>query len=135
MLLPTAGLAQTVEGLLASGTLETAYNPVLLDYGATPDRSNSSYLRPVNGFRCNPSRPTVTGTSPTTGAPTVFGLCQPGAPQVTAATPGALAFTNPLTGATVYGAYNRPGLDPVGWPGQPNSFFGSEHYGFCVGEW
>lgn len=32
MLLPTLGSAQTVEDLLASGTLKTAYNPVLLDY-------------------------------------------------------------------------------------------------------
>jgi iron complex outermembrane receptor protein len=38
--------------------------------------------------------------------------------------PGAMAFTNPVTGATVYGAYNRPGVDPIGWPYQPNAAYG-----------
>jgi outer membrane receptor protein involved in Fe transport len=43
---------------------------------------------------------------------------------VTANTPGAMAFTNPLTSQTVWATYNRPGLDPNGWPHQPNAAFG-----------
>ncbi|HEY5647467.1 MAG TPA: TonB-dependent receptor plug domain-containing protein, partial [Pseudomonadales bacterium] len=84
-------------------------NSVLLDLGAGPVRSMPSVDRPVNGLRCNPSV-----------AP---GYCQAGAPTTDATTPGAMAFTNPNTGATVWGAYNRPGIDQVGWPGQPNSFY------------
>ncbi|MFU8816795.1 MAG: TonB-dependent receptor [Pseudomonadales bacterium] len=53
----------------------------------------------------------------------VFGLTTRGG-TVTAATPGAMAFTNPSTGTPVYATYNRPGLDPIGWPHQPNPAFG-----------
>ncbi len=37
---------------------------------------------------------------------------------------GAMSFTNPLTGEVLYGAYNRPGLDPTLYPFQPNAGFG-----------
>jgi outer membrane receptor protein involved in Fe transport len=53
----------------------------------------------------------------------VFGLTTRGG-TVTASTPGAMMFTNPSTGAPVYATYNRPGLDPTGWPHQPNAAFG-----------
>lgn len=42
---------------------------------------------------------------------------------VTAGTPGALAFSHPVTGATVYGADIRPGIDTAATH-RPNSFFG-----------
>jgi iron complex outermembrane receptor protein len=43
---------------------------------------------------------------------------------VTAADPDALPFVNPITGATVHGAYVRPGVDPTGaFPFQPNPAF------------
>jgi iron complex outermembrane recepter protein len=42
---------------------------------------------------------------------------------VTAATPGALPFTNPVTGAVVYGAPPRPGIDQAA-TFRPRSFYG-----------
>lgn len=44
--------------------------------------------------------------------------------EVDATTPGALAFENPLTGEIRYGAYNRPGLDPIVYPFSPNGLYG-----------
>ncbi|MBX3706698.1 MAG: TonB-dependent receptor [Pseudomonadales bacterium] len=63
----------------------------------------------------------------------VFGLTTRGG-TVTATTPGAMGFVNPLTGATVYATYRRPGLDvvygadgfPQGYPFHPNSAFGRD---------
>ncbi|MBD3648007.1 MAG: TonB-dependent receptor, partial [Pseudomonadales bacterium] len=43
---------------------------------------------------------------------------------VDAAHPQAIAFTNPVTGAAVYGAPRRPGVDETTWPFQPNATYG-----------
>ena len=45
---------------------------------------------------------------------------------VDATTPGAELFTNPYTGATAYGAINRPGVDAA--PRRPNSAYASLAY-------
>lgn len=39
---------------------------------------------------------------------------------------GAVAWTNPVTGALAYGAFNRPGVDSTGlWPFMPSANYGS----------
>ena len=43
--------------------------------------------------------------------------------RVDASTPGAMAFTNPGTGEVRYGAYNRPGVDPIPHPLSPNGLY------------
>ena len=83
---------------------------VLLDIGPGPRRSEPSTGNAVNGLICNNRRP--------------GGGCQFGNPDIDANWPNAMPFTDPLTGSTLYSAYARPGVDPAGWPGQPNSFFG-----------
>ena len=45
---------------------------------------------------------------------------------VDASTPGAQLFTNPYTGATAYGATNRPGVDLA--PQRPNAAYGQTPY-------
>ncbi|MBD3649113.1 MAG: TonB-dependent receptor [Pseudomonadales bacterium] len=43
---------------------------------------------------------------------------------------GAVPWIHPVTGATVYGAYNRPGVDPVGvWPYMPTGNYMSDAVG------
>jgi iron complex outermembrane receptor protein len=44
---------------------------------------------------------------------------------VTSTTPGALPVVHPVTGATLYGVYVRPGVDSGPWPHQPNPAFQS----------
>ncbi|XOV86830.1 MAG: TonB-dependent receptor [Pseudomonadota bacterium] len=44
--------------------------------------------------------------------------------EVPAGTPGALAFTNPLTGAQKFALNRREGVDVGGWPYQPNPLYG-----------
>lgn len=44
--------------------------------------------------------------------------------RVDGSDPGAIPFTNPGTGTVFYGTFRRAGLDRIGWPFQPNSFFG-----------
>jgi len=68
----------------------------VLNEGPTPARGIHSTNIPVHGLRA-----------------------------VNAGDPGALAFTDPVSGGTVYGAYNRPGVDRIGWPYQPNPHYGS----------
>ena len=58
------------------------------------------------------------GTRNTTDA--VYGLR-----KATATTPGAVAFTNPLTGQVGYGAPLRPGVDAAGFPWRFNPAYGS----------
>ncbi|MCR9259608.1 MAG: TonB-dependent receptor [Pseudomonadaceae bacterium] len=50
---------------------------------------------------------------------------------VTAGTPGATAFTHPVTGETLYGAYNRPGVD-IAQSAVPNSGFGLGGQGLAL---
>ncbi len=83
---------------------------VLLDIGPGPQRGQPHTDNPVNGLICNNSR--------------IGGGCQLGNPDIDANWPGAIAFDDPQGGGTFYTANNRPGVDPVGWPGQPNSYFG-----------
>ena len=58
------------------------------------------------------------GTRNTTDA--VYGLR-----GATASTPGAVAFTNPITGQVGYGAPLRPGVDASGFPWRFNPAYGS----------
>ena len=58
------------------------------------------------------------GTRNTTDA--VYGLR-----GATASTPGAVAFTNPITGQVGYGAPLRPGVDAAGFPWRFNPAYGS----------
>jgi len=58
------------------------------------------------------------GTRNTTDA--VYGLR-----GATATTPGAVAFTNPITGQVGYGAPLRPGVDATGFPWRFNPAYGS----------
>ncbi|XOV82474.1 MAG: TonB-dependent receptor [bacterium] len=50
---------------------------------------------------------------------------------VDAGTPGALAFTHPVTGETLYGAYNRPGID-IAQSVVPNPGFGLGGMGLAL---
>jgi iron complex outermembrane recepter protein len=50
---------------------------------------------------------------------------------VTAGTPGATAFTHPITGETLYGAYNRPGVD-IAQSVVPNAGFGRGGLGLAL---
>ncbi len=45
--------------------------------------------------------------------------------KATASTPGAVSFTNPITGAIGYGAPLRPGVDQSGFPWRLNPAYGS----------
>ena len=71
--------------------------PVFLTQGSAADRDVSSADREVLGLR-----------------------------PVDATYPGALQFTNPISGALVYGAPSRQGVDVVGFPYSPNSWYGTQ---------
>ena len=71
-------------------------NNVLLSEGYGPNRGMRNTTDPVYGLR---------------GA--------------TASTPGAVAFTNPITGQVGYGAPLRPGVDQAGFPWRFNPAYGS----------
>ena len=66
------------------------------------------------------------GPAPIRGQPSTnvyaFGLH-----AVNAGDPGAMAFNDPASGATIYGAYVRPGVDPAAST-QPNAAYGDAAY-------
>ena len=82
-------------------------------------RANSRYVDNIIGQRVlldsgyGPNRGTLNTTD------MVLGLR-----PATATTFGAIAFTNPTTGAVGYGAPFRPGVDNASWPGRFNAHYG-----------
>ena len=71
-------------------------NNILLTEGYGPNRGTRNTTDPVYGVRL-----------------------------ATASTPGAVAFTNPITGNIGYGAPLRPGVDAAGFPWRFNPAYGS----------
>ncbi len=71
-------------------------NNILLTEGYGPNRGTRNTTDPVYGVRL-----------------------------ATASTPGAVAFTNPITGSIGYGAPLRPGVDAAGFPWRFNPAYGS----------